>query len=122
MGASVQQMADRIAGLMEERLKIGGAGLGAKLQRGGRKLPRKIRAQAQYLADMAELSGHPKIEMMMDHEKVAQAYDACIRYLNPLGARDRMTGALLGVGGSIALALLVVGAGLIAVLVWRGFL
>ncbi|MDX5358489.1 MAG: hypothetical protein LPK12_12225 [Rhodobacterales bacterium] len=119
---TVQQMADRVAELMEQRLKVGGTGLAAKLKRGGRRLPRKVRREAEYLAGVSELAQHPKVQMMLDDARIAQAYDTCIRYLNPIGARDRLIGGLLGVTGSIAFALLVVGGGLIAVLVWRGFL
>lgn len=119
---TVQQMADRVAMLMEQRLKVGGADLSAKLKRGGRKLPRKIRREAEYLAGVAELAQHPRVQMMLDDARTAQAYDACVRYLNPLGAGDRLVGRLLGIAGSIAFALLVVCGGLIAVLVWRGYL
>ena len=40
-GASIQQMADRVAQLMEERLRLRGTGLEEKLRRGGRLLPRR---------------------------------------------------------------------------------
>lgn len=119
---TVQQMADRVAALMEQRLKIGGTGLSAKLKRGGRRLPRKVRREAEYLAGVSELALHPKVQMMLDDARIAQAYDTCVRYLSPLGARDRLLDRVLGIGGSIAFAMLVVGGGLIAVMVWRGFL
>ena len=119
---TVQQMADRVAALMEQRLKIGGTGLSAKLKRGGRRLPRKVRREAEYLAGVSELALHPKVQMMLDDARIAQAYDTCVRYLSPLGARDRLLDRVLGIGGSIAFAILVVGGGLIAVMVWRGLL
>ena len=119
---TVQQMADRVAGLMEERLNVGGKGLRDKLKRGGRRLPRKIRREAEYLAEVAELAMHPKVQLMLDDARIAEAYDACVRYLNPLGASDRFKAGLIGVGGRIAFALLVVGAGVIGVMVWRGLI
>ena len=119
---TVQQMADRVAMLMEQRLRVGGKGLREKLKRGGRRLPRKVRRQAEYLAEVSELALHPKVQMMIDEARVAAAYDACVKYLNPLGASDRMKAALVGVGGSVAFALLVVAGGLIAVMVWRGLI
>lgn len=119
---TVQQMADRVAGLMETRLRVPGKGLREKLRRGGRRLPRKIRREAEYLAEVSELALHPKVQMMLDEVRIAAAYDTCVRYLNPLGAADRFKSALVGVGGSIAFALLVVAAGLIGVLVWRGLI
>lgn len=119
---TVQQMADRVATLMEERLRIGGKGLREKLKRGGRMLPRKIRREAEYLAEVSELALHPKVQLMLDDARIAAAYDACIKYLNPLGAADRFKAGLIGIGGRIAFALLVVGAGVIGVMAWRGLI
>jgi len=119
---TVQQMADRVASLMEKRMNIAGKGLREKLRRGGRRLPRKVRREAEYLAEVAELAMHPKMQLMLDDARIATAYDTCVKYLNPLGASDRLKGAMLGVGGSIAFAVFVVVAGMIGVLVWRGFL
>ena len=119
---TAQQMADRVAALMEERLKVRGQGLEAKLRHGGRRLPRRVRKEAEYLAMVAQMAMHPKVQMMLDEARIAQSYDTCIRYLNGLGARDRILGRLLGVTASVAFAVLVVAGGLVAVLVWRGFL
>lgn len=119
---TAQQMADRVAGLLDERLKIGGKGLEAKLKRGGRRLPRKVRQEAEYLAAASQLAQHPKMQMQLNDARIAEAYDICVRHLNKIGATDRLVGRLLGITGSIALAVLVVGGGLIAILRWRGFL
>lgn len=123
MGAvTVQQMADRVAELMEQRLRVRGKGLAEKLRRGGRALPRKVRKEAAYLAECAELAQHPKVQLMLDHERVARAYDICLRHLNGIGAADRMVGALLGVAGSVAFGLLVVAGLFLAIAVWRGLI
>ncbi|MDO9524165.1 MAG: hypothetical protein Q7J57_01280, partial [Gemmobacter sp.] len=91
---TVQQMADRIAALMQERLNIGGTGLREKLRRGGRRLPAKVRREAEYLAEAAHMSQHPKGHMMIDEGRVAAAYDTCLKYLKDIGATDRMVGRL----------------------------
>jgi len=119
---SVQQMADRVAALMEERLRMRGAGLAEKLRRGGRALPRRIRAEAELLAAAAEKAHVPKLLMQLDHERVAAAYDACVRYLAPLGRGARVRGYVLDVAAASGLALVVTAALVVGVLVWRGFL
>lgn len=115
-------MADRVAGLMEERLSIAGNGLEEKLRKGGRRLPHTIRAAAQTVADAAVMAQNPKLLMRMDQEAVAKSYDTAVRYLTRLGAKDRRVGAMLDFGASVAFSLLVVGGLLLAVLRWRGFL
>jgi len=47
---AIQQMADRVAQLLEEKLSLGGRDLAAKLRRGKRLLPRKVRDAADALA------------------------------------------------------------------------
>ena len=119
---SVQQMADRVAALMEERLRIRGTGLAEKLRRGGRALPRRIRAEAELLAAAAEKARVPKLLMQLDHERVAAAYDACVRYLAPLGRGARVRGYVLDLAAASGFALVVTAAMVVGVLVWRGFL
>jgi hypothetical protein len=123
MGAvTIQQMADRIAALMEDRLLIKGDNLTQKLRRGGRALPRKIRAEAQVLARFAEMAKNPKLLAQVDEPRVAQAYDICLRHLNTVSAWDRRKGAVKSVGLSILGSFLVVAVLVAAILVWRGYL
>lgn len=119
---TVQQMADRIAGLMETRLGVRGKGLPEKLRRGRGRLPRHVRREAEYLAEVAVLAQNPRAQMMLDDARIAEAYDVCLRHLNGIGAAERFRAMVLGITGSLALALLVVGGLVIGVLVWRGYL
>ena len=62
MGAvAIQQMADRVAQLLEERLSVGGRDLGAKFKRAGRILLKRVRDGADLLAVAAEKSRNPKL-------------------------------------------------------------
>lgn len=119
---TVQQMADRVAALMEERLGVRGKGLAAKLKRGGRLLPQRIREEATLLADAAYKVQNPKFLLLIDDERVALAYDACVRHLGRVSIWERRLGAVLGTVASISFSLLVVAGVTLAILVWRGFL
>ncbi|MCY1126168.1 hypothetical protein OU426_04815 [Frigidibacter sp. RF13] len=122
MSISVQQMADRVAELMEARLRVKGEGLAAKLRRGGRHLPRKVLAAAEALARQAEMATIPRLQMQVDPEEAAEAYDACVRYLKPLGAGARRRALLWQMTTAIATGLFVTLVALAATLAWRGFL
>ena len=119
---TIQQMADRVAGLLEERLHIRGIGLAEKLRKGGRLLPRKVRTAVGFLANAASMSQNAKLLMQIDNAAVAGAYDVCLRHLGGLDAGDRRRGVLVGVAASIAFSVLVVVLLLGAVLYWRGFI
>lgn len=121
-GVPIQQMADRVAGLMEERLHVSGAGLSEKLRKGGNRLPRNVRSAAKVVADAASVAQNPKLFMQIDQEVVAKSYDVAVRYLGKLNSRERRMGALLDFGASIAFSLLALAAILFVVLRWRGFI
>jgi hypothetical protein len=79
--ATIQQMADRIAGLIGDRLGLRGLGLADTLRRHPRALPRALRAEAALLAQAAEDAAHPRLLVQIDEARVAAAYDRCLRHL-----------------------------------------
>ncbi|HEX9859406.1 MAG TPA: hypothetical protein VGA75_13685 [Paracoccaceae bacterium] len=123
MGAvTIQQMADRVAALMEERLAVRGRDLAEKLRRGGRRLPRGVRAAADTLATAAQMAQNPKLLLRVDEGQVAEAYDLCLKHLGAVNLRGRRIALLIGMARSIAISLLAVVALVVGVLKWRGYL
>lgn len=119
---TIQQMADRVAQLMEERLSVRGRDLAAKLRRGGRQMPRRVRDAAQQLSEAAQKARNPKLLGQIDMGAVSEAYDRCLRYLVAVDQADRrrqyLSGVVVSVGfGVLAAALLVAG-----FLAWRNYL
>lgn len=109
MGAiTIQQMADRVAGLMEDRLRARGDGLAAKLRSAGRKLPRRVRKAAENLAEAAHMSQNPKLLLQINDEHVADAYDICVRHLAALGKTARRKGLLGSIAAQVVFGLIVV--------------
>lgn len=119
---SIQQMADRVAALMEDRLGARGTGLEAKLHARGSALPRKVRHAADDLARSAAMAHNPKLLLQIDHEALARNYDLCLRHLSALKPRSGLWQGTLSIAGSIAMSLLVVVALIAALLRWRGLI
>ncbi len=119
---SIEEMAASVAALMEQRLRVGGATLTDKLRRGGRSLPRVIRAEATLLAEAASQAGHPRLLRQIDQDRVTRAYETCLRHLEELDRAARRRAAVMGIVESIAFRFLAVALLLAAVLRWRGFL
>ncbi len=119
-GVSVQQMAGRVAELMEERLRVRGRSLGEKLRRGGRLLPRRVRRKAEFLATSAQAADLARLQL--DHARIAEAYDACVRYLKPLGASARRRAILLEMATGFATGIFATAVLVVGLLLWRGFL
>ena len=119
---SIQQMADRVSGLIDERLKIPGNSLETRLHRAGNRLPRPVRDAGEALVQATQMAQSPKLLMQIDDEAVAIAYDICVKYLNTVNQSARRKGLILDAAARIAFALLVVGVLLVGVLHWRGFI
>lgn len=119
---SIQQMADRVSGLMEERLNISGNSLETRLRRAGSRLPKQVRVAGDALVAATQMAQSPKLLMQIDPEAVAEAYDTCVKYLNTVNLSARRKAMLLDAGARIAFALLTVGVLVVVVLYWRGFI
>jgi hypothetical protein len=119
---TVQQMADRVSALLEERLRIKGDTLEARLARAGRRLPRKVRDAGAALASAVSMIQNPKLMHQVDDETVAVAYDICVRHLTTINPSAARKGLLLDMAARVAFALLVVAVLFVAVLYWRGFI
>ena len=119
--ATIQQMADRVAQLLDERLRLKGS-LEDQLRRAGRRLPRKVRAAGAVLVQAVAMAQNPKLLLQIDDETVALAYDLCVRHLNGVNPGAARKGALLNLAASIAFSLLVVGLLVLVVLYLRGFI
>lgn len=123
MGAgTIEQMANRVSGLMEDRLHIRGKTLAEKIRKAGRRLPTNIRAEARFLETAAIQAQNPKLLMQIDEARVAEAYDACVKYLTTINTSALRRAAFLGALTSIAFILFIVGLLVLAVLYLRGFI
>lgn len=120
--ADVQRMAAQVADLMSDRLRLRAGPLAVVLRRAGRRLPRKVRRAGLELVRAEALSAHPRCARMVDGPRVSEAHATCVSYLKPLGSKERFRAAALSFAGTVALMVLVLGAGLVAVLAWRDFL
>lgn len=117
---TIQQMADRVAVLMEQRLRIRGKGLADKIRRAGRSLPKRVRVAAEQLATAQAMAQSPKLIMQIDEAQVAQSYDICLRHLGGINANAGMRATILNRLASIAFILLVVATLIVVVVYLRG--
>ncbi len=115
-------MAEDVAQLLADRLRLGGRGLGEKLRRARRVLPKAVRREATYLAEAAARAGAPKLAVQLDQARILAAHEACRAYLLPLGRRERAVRLSLAVATGLALTALVTFAAVVTVLVIRGYL
>ncbi len=119
---AIQQMADRVAQLLEEKHGLGGRDLATKLRRGKRLLPRKVRDAADALAAAAEKARNPKLMGQVDMGQVADAYDVCVRHLAGIDPAERRRGTMIGMVESVGIGVLIFGVVIVGIMYWLGYL
>ncbi len=119
---SAPEMADHVAQLLDDRLRLRGSGLAEKLQNGGRKVPAKLRDAAQQVLISAEMAQNPRLLPQIDQAALTRAYDTCLAHLGGIGRTDRRRAAWSRFGTSVLLSTAAAVALFVTVLVWRGFL
>ena len=117
-----RERAEHLAQLLGDRLGVRGRDLQMRLRRAGRALPRTVRRDLAALAEAARLERHPRLARMLDHDGLDAAYRAALRHLEGIDRRRRRFDRLIGILASNAFNLLVIGAGLLAVMRWRRIL
>lgn len=118
---TIQQMSDRVAQLLEERLGLGGRDLSAKLKRAGRMLPKKVRDSGKLLVQAAHKAQNPKLLGQIDMGEVTEAYDVCVKHLIAIDPVGRRRDLFAGMVGSVGFGVLVLLVALFGFLAWRGY-
>jgi hypothetical protein len=121
-GDDITSRAEEVRQLLSDRLRIYGRSLEAQLPRARRVLPRAVIAEARYLAQSAALAGNPKLLRMIDNAKLARAHVIVVDHLKSIDPGYQRRTRILNTTGIVALNLLIIGAALVGVLVWRGFI
>ena len=107
--------------LLAEKLGVGPGDLSRQIRRAGRRLPRKVRREAEFLARAEAMSRHPRLSRLLDPREVARAENRVARHLGGIDParqrRDRRQNRLAAVG----FYLLVTFALVVTVLWWRGY-
>jgi hypothetical protein len=104
---TIQQMADRVAVLLEDRLQAHGADLGAKLKKVRHQLPGRVRQAADRLARAGADAQNPKLLVRIDEGVVTADFDVCVRYLTALAPGTGFLRGVMRVALSVGLGLVV---------------
>ncbi|MDF0601754.1 hypothetical protein P1J78_13495 [Psychromarinibacter sp. C21-152] len=118
----LEARAASLAALIEKKLRVKGDGLEAKLRRGRRRMPAKVRREAERLVEAQRFADHPKLRMQVDAGALEASYARCARWLKGVDLKKRRREAALNLLTVNAFNLLAVGSGFVAYLVWAGHL
>ncbi|SLN55478.1 hypothetical protein TRL7639_02960 [Falsiruegeria litorea R37] len=112
------QIAETVA-LLRAQLGVSGKDLSKALRKARHRLPRRIYRQATKLAKVEGMATHPKLRLTLDTPALAKAAREVQEHLRNIDVADRRKGWWLGAFGALAFNILLFGALLIMLLMWR---
>ena len=99
---------------------LGSDTLAAMMRRAPGTLPRALRAEVRFLADMERLWANPKLRRQIDLAHVERAQAALRRFLEEIDPRDRLAGRVIGILAPLMLNMLLIFVALVVWLVMTG--
>jgi hypothetical protein len=95
--------------------------LAKMLSRAERRLSKRMQGKIKTLIDAQQLAGHPKLARQLDSAAVSTAYADVTTHLKKIDVADRRRGKILGLAGVVVFNLLLVVAGFVMWMWWRGY-
>jgi hypothetical protein len=121
MALTLDKMVDEVREALRVQLRVRGRTLAAQLRKAGRRLPRGVRRDGAVLVEALALAASPKLARQVDMRRAQAAHRHILQYLDTVDIGAKRRDMALQIVASIALALLVTGCLVIAVLALRGF-
>lgn len=118
----IEQKIKRLQALLKEKFRIDADDLRIGFKKAGRRLPARIHKSAEVIIDAQVKMGHPKLARLADGAAIDKAFHKIETHLEAIDVKDRRTGAVLGVLGSLVFNMIVVFALFMVVVVWRGLI
>ncbi|WP_133176172.1 hypothetical protein [Pelagivirga sediminicola] len=117
-----QQDIDAVQTKLRIRLGARGKTLARSLRRAGRALPKPARQAGGRLVQMQAMVVHPRLRRLVTRAQVDGALAELSAPLNVINVKERRKDRLLGFAASVVFGLMVLGAGIVALMRWRGLL
>lgn len=117
---SIDARAGRVKKGLEEAFGVRAKTLALALRKTGRRLPKRLQAEAGRIVDAQGFGGHPKMMRQVDGKALDGAEAKVIAFLKGIDRADRRKGFWLSIAGVVAFNLLLVFAGFVFWMWWTG--
>ena len=117
---SIQARADRVQSALGAAFGVKAKSLEVALKRTGRRIPRRLHADARKIVDAQSFGGHPNLMRQVDSAALKTAEDRVVAFLQGIDRADRRKGMWLGIAAAIAFNILLVLALVVTWMWWTG--
>lgn len=105
---------------LERNLGVRGRSLAQQVKRAGRRLPKRVRAQAALLAEAEALGGNPRLLRQLDEGRVTRALDEVSAHLASIDRAEARRARVISVLAVLAFNFIVIFTAIVVVLRMRG--
>ncbi len=119
--SEIEQKAEDVFDALGRGLRLRGRTLGARVNKAGRMLPRGLRRDLAYMSEAVELARNPRLARLVDLPRIDRTHRYALRWLADVDPGARARDLVWESAWRIGLVVILVGAGLLGVLAWRGF-
>lgn len=110
----INQRSARIQNALEGAFGVRAKTLAKALRKTGRRMPKRLHAQARLIADAQELNGHPKLLRQVDGAALEQAEEAVLAWLDTVDRADQRRGFWIWAGAMVGFNMIVIVAGVVS--------
>lgn len=120
MDPALQMIFTRLRTGFAERLGLRGPDLAGVVRKAGRQVPRRLRPAAAVLVEAERMAENPRLARLIDGARVERAARDLEEWLATQDPRERRRTRIINLAALGGFYILVTGALVVAVLVWRG--
>lgn len=120
--SGIESMAEALSRQLDRAFGTGEVSLETALRKVGRRLPRRARRDGAKVAEAERMAAHPRLASRIDRDAVLRAGDRLRRNLEAVDPGAGRTDLILSILRSVAVNLLILAVGLLALARWRGWI
>ncbi len=118
--ATIKERSKRVKSALDGAFGVRAKTLDKALRKTGRRMPKRLHAQARLIVDAQGLGGNPKLMRRIDGAAIARAEEDVVSWLDTVDRADRRRGFWIWAGSMVGFNLLIVVAGVVTWMWWTG--
>ena len=118
--ATINERSKRVQSALDGAFGVRAKTLGKALRKTGRRMPKRLHAQAQLIVDAQSLGGNPKLMRRIDGAAIARAEEDVVGWLDTVDRADRRRGFWIWAGAMVGFCLLATVAAVVTWMWWTG--
>ncbi len=117
---SIEKRSARVQSALYGAFGVRARSLSAALRKTGRRMPKRLHAQARLIVAAENLGGNPRLLRQVDGAALARAEDAVVGWLDTIDRADRRKAFWIGIGATVGFNVLLITAGIVFWMWWTG--